>query len=537
MLCTQAIALNLCILTHTPVIIDTMNCVFTHIGIVGTGAMGRGIAQIAAQAGAQILLFDMVPEAASKAREALLATWGKLLEKGRISPEQMAQYTARLQPCAALDELKICDLVIEAVVEKLDIKQTLFKQLENLVSASCVLATNTSSLPVTAIAAALSNPERFIGFHFFNPVPLMKVVEVIPGLKTSTQVSERLMTLSKQMGHTPVMASDTPGFIVNHAGRGYGTEALRIVGEGVSDFATIDAILRDQVGFKLGPFELMDLTGLDVSHPVMESVYHQYYEEPRYRPSVITAQRLAGGVLGRKTQAGFYDYSEEKRPLAGVESTKIATKSIAIDSTDAPPVWVSPNAARRKQLLELLVKLGAKVETGQSPSLHALTIVAPLGWDVTTVAVFERYDPARTVGIDLLFDDAITKRRVIMGNPAVRPDMLAFAAELFARDGKPVSTIRDSAGFVTQRVVATIVNIATDMCQQQICTPQDLDTAVQLGLGYPTGPLAMGNAVGGASILEVLVNMQTVYGDPRYRASPWLRRRGALGLSLLHTEA
>jgi 3-hydroxybutyryl-CoA dehydrogenase len=514
-----------------------MNCIFTQIGIVGTGAMGRGIAQIAAQAGAQVLLFDMAPDAASKAQEALLGIWSKLLEKGRISSEQMAQYTARLKHCAALDDLKMCDLVIEAVVEKLDVKQTLFKQLENLVSPSCVLATNTSSLPVTAIAAALSKPERFIGYHFFNPVPLMKVVEVIPGLKTSAQVSERLMQLSKQMGHTPAMASDTPGFIVNHAGRGYGTEALRIVGEGVSDFATIDTILRDQVGFKLGPFELMDLTGLDVSHPVMESVYHQYFEEPRYRPSVITAQRLAGGVLGRKTKAGFYDYSEEKPTIAGIESAQSATNLIAKGAADAPPVWVSPNAARRMQLLELLVKLGAKVETGQSPSLHALTIVAPLGWDVTTVAVFERYDPARTVGIDLLFDDAITKRRVIMGNPAVRPDMLAFAAELFARDGKPVSTIRDSAGFVTQRVVATIVNIATDMCQQQICTPQDLDTAVQLGLGYPTGPLAMGNAVGGASILEVLVNMQTVYGDPRYRASPWLRRRGALGLSLLHTEA
>jgi 3-hydroxybutyryl-CoA dehydrogenase len=514
-----------------------MNCVFTHIGIVGTGAMGRGIAQIAAQAGAQILLFDMAPDAAAKAREALLTTWGKLLEKGRISSEQMAQYTARLRPCAALDELKICDLVIEAVAEKLDVKQTLFKQLENLMTSSCVLATNTSSLPVTAIASVLSKPERFIGYHFFNPVPLMKVVEVIPGLKTSPEVSQRLMALSKQMGHTPVMASDTPGFIVNHAGRGYGTEALRIVGEGVSDFATIDAILRDQVGFKLGPFELMDLTGLDVSHPVMESVYHQYFEEPRYRPSVITAQRLAGGVLGRKTKAGFYDYSEEKPTLTGIESAQSAMNSIVKNNTDAPPVWVSPNAARRKQLLELLIKLGAEVENSQSPSLHALTIVAPLGWDVTTVAVFERYDPARTVGIDLLFDDAATKRRVIMGNPAVRPDMLAFAAELFARDGKPVSTIRDSAGFVTQRVVATIVNIATDMCQQQICTPQDLDTAVQLGLGYPTGPLAMGNGVGGASILEVLVNMQTVYGDPRYRASPWLRRRGALGLSLLHTEA
>ena len=514
-----------------------MNCVFPQIGIVGTGAMGRGIAQIAAQAGAQVLMFDVAADAAAKAALAVGQTWDKLLEKGKLTPEKAAQYKTLLKPCEALQDLKDCDLIVEAIVEKLDVKQVLFKQLEDWVSENCVLATNTSSLSVTAIAAGLTRPERFAGYHFFNPVPLMKVVEVIPGLKTTVGVSERLIALSKQMGHTPVMASDTPGFIVNHAGRGYGTEALRIVSEGVSDFATIDAILKDQVGFKLGPFELMDLTGLDVSHPVMESVYRQYFDEPRYRPSVITAQRLAGGVLGRKTKAGFYDYSEPNQPVALIKSIPNAIEFIANNSNEQPPVWVSPNAARRMQLLELLIKLGAKIETGQSPSLHALTLVAPLGWDVTTVAVFERYDPARTVGIDLLFDDAATKRRVIMGNPAVRPDMLAYAAALFARDGKPVSTIRDSAGFVTQRVVATIVNIASDMCQQQICTPQDLDTAVQLGLGYPTGPLAMGNAVGGASILEVLVNMQTVYGDPRYRASPWLRRRGALGLSLLHTEA
>lgn len=473
-----------------------MNCVFPQIGIVGTGAMGRGIAQIAAQAGAHVQMFDMAADAASNAQNAIFQTWDKLLEKGKLSSEKVAACKSQLGICAQLEDLKQCDLIVEAIVEKLEVKQGLFKQLEGLVSEHCVLATNTSSLSVTAIAAALARPERFVGYHFFNPVPLMKVVEVIPGLKTSAEVSERLVALSKQMGHTPVMASDTPGFIVNHAGRGYGTEALRIVGEGVSDFATIDAILKDQVGFKLGPFELMDLTGLDVSHPVMESVYRQYFDEPRYRPSVITAQRLAGGVLGRKTKAGFYDYSEPNQPSALAKYASNAMNSGVTEPSDAPPVWVSPNAARRKQLLELLVKLGAKVETGQSPSLHALTLVAPLGWDVTTVAVFERYDPARTVGIDLLFDDAATKRRVIMGNPAVRPDMLAFAAELFARDGKPVSTIRDSAGFVTQRVVASIVNIATDMCQQQICTPQDLDTAVQLGLGYPTGPLAMGNAVG-----------------------------------------
>ena len=514
-----------------------MNCTFTQIGIVGTGAMGRGIAQIAAQAGAQVLMFDMAADAAMKAKEALGTTWAKLQDKGRLSAEQVAVYSSRLQTAVSLEALASCDLIIEAVVEKLDVKQALFKQLEQIVSEQCVLATNTSSLSVTAIAAALSKPQRFAGYHFFNPVPLMKVVEVIPGLKTSPDVSAKLMELSRQMGHTPVLASDTPGFIVNHAGRGYGTEALRIVSEGVADFASIDAILKDQVGFKLGPFELMDLTGLDVSHPVMESVYRQYYDEPRYRPSVITAQRLAGGVLGRKTGTGFYDYSDLKAASAHTDTAQNATDLIANKSHDFPPVWVSPNAARRVQLLELLHKLGAKIETSQTASLEALTIVAPLGWDVTTVAIFERYDPARTVGIDMLIDDAVTKRRVIMGNPAVRSDMLAAAARLFSADGKPVSTIRDSAGFVTQRVVSTIVNIASDMCQQQICTPQDLDIAVQLGLGYPTGPLAMGNAVGGASVLEVLVNMQTVYGDPRYRASPWLRRRGALGLSLLHIEA
>jgi 3-hydroxybutyryl-CoA dehydrogenase len=514
-----------------------MKCVFTQIGLVGTGAMGRGIAQMAAQAGAQVLLFDAGAGAAEQAQQAISATWDKLLDRGKISPETAQAYKERLQCVGALAQLQACGLVVEAIVEKLDVKQGLFKQLEGMVSDSCVLASNTSSLSVTAIAAALSRPQRFAGYHFFNPVPLMKVVEVIPGLKTEPTVCDKLTELTRQMGHTPVLASDTPGFIVNHAGRGYGTEALRIVSEGVADFATIDAILKDQVGFKLGPFELMDLTGLDVSHPVMESVYRQYYDEPRYRPSVITAQRLAGGVLGRKTKAGFYDYSEPKPPVADAESTKSAMNSGVVNDLTIPPVWVSPNAARRAQLLELLHKLGATIETGQSPSLHALTLVAPLGWDVTTTAVFERYDPARTVGIDLLIDDAATKRRVLMSNPATRADMLQAAAALFARDGKPVSTIRDSAGFVTQRVISTIVNIASDMCQQRICTPQDLDTAVQLGLGYPTGPLAMGNAVGGASILEVLVNMQTVYGDPRYRASPWLRRRGALGLSLLHTEA
>ena len=501
---------------------------FKTTGIVGTGAMGRGIAQLAAQAGSAVILYDTQAGASAKAQADLFSQWDKLLAKGRLDEQQAAIYKSRLLCAEALCELAPCDLVVEAIVERLDAKTELFAELEALVGPDTILATNTSSLSITAIAARLKNPRRFAGMHFFNPVPLMKVVEIIAGLKTDTHVCSALASYTRQMGHTPVQAADTPGFIVNHAGRGYGTEALRIVSEGIADFATIDRILRDQVGFKLGPFELMDLTALDVSHPVMESVYRQYYEEPRYRPSAITAQRLAGGVLGKKVGQGFYRYQD------GAQQT--VPEPAAPEVGAMPPVWVSPRAARRPQLLQLLKTLGADIETGQSPSASALALVAPLGFDVTTVAIVERLDPSRTVGIDLLVDDATTKRRVLATNPATRSDMRRAAHALMARDGKPVSVIRDSGGFVTQRVVATIVNIASDMCQQGICSPADLETAVKLGLGYPMGPLEMGNCYGPASVLEVLFNMQTVYGDPRYRPSPWLRRRGAIGLSLLHEE-
>ncbi len=491
--------------------------------------MGRGIAQIAAQSGSTVLLYDTQAQAVAKAREAISAQWDKLVDKGRLAPEAAAAQKDRLKPAATQAELADCDLIVEAIVERLDVKKALFAELEAIVKPSAVLATNTSSLSVTAIAANLKRPEQFAGYHFFNPVPLMKVVEVIAGLKTSAETCAALTEYARQMGHTPVQAGDTPGFIVNHAGRGYGTEALRIVSEGAADFATIDRILKDQVGFKLGPFELFDLTALDVSHPVMESIYRQYYDEPRYRPSVITAQRLAGGVVGNKVGEVFYTYVD------GV--AQMAAEPPVPQVKDLPPVWVSTRAARRSELLQLLKDLGAKIETGQSPSPEALTLVAPLGFDVTTVAVVERLDPARTIGIDMLVDDKATRRRVLATNPATRSDMRDAAHALFARDGKAVSVIRDSGGFVTQRVVATIVNIASDICQQRVCSPKDLETAVTLGLGYPMGPLAMGDQYGPANVLEVLFNMQTVYGDTRYRPSPWLRRRGAIGLSLMHEEA
>ena len=505
-----------------------MNIIYSTIGIVGSGAMGRGIAQLTAQAGSKVLLFDSNPEASEIAKLSVDKQWDQLFTKKILNKDQCDTYKSRLFCVKSLNDLSQCDLIIEAIIENLEEKVSLFQKLQSLGRSDLVLVSNTSSLSITKMAAQLTTPEQLLGLHFFNPVPLMKVVEVIEGLQSRPGLSTSLMTYVQQLGHHPVRCKDTPGFIVNHAGRGYGTEALRIVSEGVADFATIDLVLRDQVGFKLGPFELMDLTGLDISHPAMHSIYHQYNQEPRYRPSVITQQRFDAGLFGRKSSQGFYQYIEGKV----VPIKELVTPIVSI----IPPIWLSPRATRRQDLLQLIEKLGGKIESGISPSEEALILVAPLGFDVTTIAVVDRLDPTRTIGIDMLIDDQASRRRVLATTPATRTDIRDCAHALMTRDGKSVSVIRDSAGFISQRVIATIVNIASDICQQNICTPNDLEKAVQLGLGYPQGPLAMGNVLGPTNILEILFNMQTVYGDPRYRPSPWLRRRGAIGLSLLHEE-
>jgi len=347
----------------------------------------------------------------------------------------------------------------------------------------------------------------------------------VDGLLTAPWVGEALAALALRCGHKPVRAKDTPGFIVNHAGRGYGTEALRILGEGIAEFHEVDRILRDCTGFRLGPFELLDLTGLDVSHPVMESIYRQYYEEPRFRPSPLTGQRAAAGLLGRKTGVGFYRYEngkQEEIPEPPAPAARPAS------------VWAS-RAALGATLTELLRKLGAHIDRGVRPAAQSLCLVAPLGDDTTTSALEEELDPARTLAVDCLFP--VEKRRTLMTTPMTTPEMRAAAHGLLASDGVPVTVIRDSPGFVAQRVVAQIVNIACDIAQQRIATPADIDAAVTLGLGYPRGPLAWGDAIGPAKILGILQTLQDFYGDPRYRPSPWLKRRARLGVSLLTPEA
>jgi 3-hydroxybutyryl-CoA dehydrogenase len=483
-------------------------------GVAGGGTMGRGIAQVLAQCGVRTLVFDAKPGAAQAAKDAIGKTLAGLVQKSRVSQPDADRTLARIEIVDSLAALKPCHVVVEAIVELLAPKQELFKALEAIVGDSCILASNTSSLSVTAMAAACSRPGRIAGYHFFNPVPVMKIVEVVEGELTEPWVGDALIALARRYGHKPVRCKDTPGFIVNHAGRGYVPESLRVLQEGVAGFAAIDRILVDAAGFRLGPFGLLDLVGLDVAHGVMKSMHAQYYGESKYQPSFLCDPRVAAGLLGRKTGRGWYKYGKD-----GV-AEKIP--EVAVPAAKPVPVWCVPEL---KEFLSKFVKIESK------PTPDSVCFVAPLGHDATTTAMQLQIEAKNTVAIDPLFGFA--KRRTLMTTPVTRPEVRDAAHALLASDGIPVSVIRDSAGFVAQRVVAHIVNVGCDIVQQRIASPADLDSAVVLGLGYPHGPLAMGDALGAAKILAILDAMHSFYQDPRYRPSPWLKRRAQLGISLL----
>lgn len=497
--------------------------------VIGTGAMGRGIAQILALGGHTVGLYDQQPAAVDNAIESLRKVLARLVEKGKLEQGSADQALARLQPVARLEELADAELVVEAIVEKLEAKQSLFESLEAIVSPETILASNTSSLSVTAIAKGCRHPERVVGFHFFNPVPLMKVVEVVQGVRTDPKVVDTLCDLATQVGHRAVRADDSPGFIVNHAGRAFGTEALKLLGEGVADVPTIDTILREHVnfegrGFKLGPFELMDLTGLDVSHPVMLSLYDQFYAEPRFRPSSIAAQRYAAGLYGRKTSAGFYQYQD------GAQVKPEPPASPASSGHDRR-FWIAPGP-EQAQLVQTCSSLGAAIDSGSQPEADSIIVLAPMGLDAASAA--SGFDPTRCIAIDTLFPYGFQacKHRVLMKTAATLTEVADAAAAVFARDGARVSLLRDSAGFVSQRVVAMIVTIACEIAQQRIASVEDIDDAVRIGLGYPLGPITMGDALGAERVRALLANLHSVTLDPRYRPSLWIQRRAQLGLPL-----
>lgn len=498
-----------------------------RIGVVGAGTMGRGIVQLFAQAGHSISWFDMMADAVPKAAEFVGGMLHKNAAKGQITHERADASIAAIKPCSAIGELADCDVLIEAIIEDLGAKQQLFASLETIVSHAAILASNTSSLVVAEIASRCKYPGRVAGLHFFNPVPLMRVVEIIAAARTAPSTVEALRLLVTHTGHRAVIAADQPGFLVNHAGRGLYTEGLRIIEECVASPAEVDTLMREAAGFRMGPFELLDLTGLDVSGKVMESIYEQFQHEPRFRPSSLVRPRIGAGLYGRKSGEGWYAYDAQSRPVGTGELRRLPPMPADLK------LWIAPIADDREGIAAVAAAAGASVMG--DPSKASLLVVQPWGMDASSYCVEHDLDATRCVAIDPL--PGLDKRRTLMLSAVTSPAARDAAAALFAAADAEITVINDSPGFVVQRILATIVNIAANIAQRGIATVADIEDAVKLGLGYPQGPLALGDAIGGKRVLGILRNIQAATGDPRYRPSPWLTRRVGLGVSLLTPEA
>lgn len=495
------------------------------IGVVGAGAMGRGIAQLFVQAGHPVVCFDTAPAAVESAIEHVTSMIIRGIEKGRLAPELAASLSVNLMAAESMQDLADCDLIIEAIVEDIGIKQALFVELEEVVAEDAILASNTSSLVVAEIAAKCEYPSRLAGLHFFNPVPLMKVAEVISAVRTDKVVVDSLRAVVEGAGHRAVVAADQPGFLVNHAGRGLYTEGLRLVEEQVATPQDVDTLMRDAAGFRMGPFELMDLTGLDVSGKVMESVYEQFHQEPRFRPSALVPPRMAAELYGRKTGEGWYRYEDGRRIDRSVPPSPALPESALI--------WVDANADEAEALSALVVAAGLVVI--EDALAADLLLIQPWGEDASHYCARYGLNARKTVAVDPL--PGLDRHRTLMLTSVTDASTRDLAHGLLTHDDVPATVINDSPGFVIQRVLATIVNIAANIVQRGIASVEDLEDAVRLGLGYPEGPLSLGEQIGRERVLKILNRQQAITGDDRYRASLWLSRRVALGQSLLEKEA
>jgi 3-hydroxybutyryl-CoA dehydrogenase len=497
--------------------------VIETVGVVGAGTMGTGIAQLAAQAGARTLLHDVAPEAVERA----LGRLDELVARGKLDSEARA----RVQAAGSLDELAPCGAVIEAAAEELAVKRELLASLAAIVADDCVLATNTSSLSVTAIAAAVPGPERVVGMHFFNPPPLMRLVEVVPGDATDEPALRRARALGEAMGRRVIEAADGPGFLVNRCNRPFGLEALRLVQERIATPEQVDRICRMAGGFRMGPFALMDLVGLDVGLTIAESFYAQSYGEPRWRPSPLVARLVAAGRLGRKSGQGWYAYPDGPPPdpeppepgggdgrlvvIAGEGAVAWALRDAAAEAG-----WdVAEPAEAEGEVPELIVDCGATEDDPPLQGAHQAILC-----DTAPLAALDPDGGA--AGFHLL---APLGRLVeLTSQPSTAPGALAGAEAFFATLGLVAERVGDAPGLVLGRIVAQLVNEAAFALGEGIGSAADIDAGMVLGLNHPRGPLTWADEIGPATVLGILAGLEDEYREERYRPAPMLLRASRL---------
>jgi 3-hydroxybutyryl-CoA dehydrogenase len=479
--------------------------------------MGAGIAQVAAVAGRRVLVYDALDGAAERAVGRVRDQVKALVAKGRLAAEAEELDVSAV---GDLRDLAGCDVVVEAIVEDLAAKKSLFAALEEIVSPDCVLASNSSSLSPTAMAAGLAHPERIVGLHFFNPVPRMELVEVISGLATSPVVTSLAAELARDWGKTVVFAAATPAFIVNRIARPYYAEAWRVHAERAASFEVIDAVLRGAGGFRMGPFELMDLVGHDVNDAVTRSVWAAFGYDPRFAPSLEQRALVEAGWLGRKSGRGCYDYSPGAGPVAVAVAAPVSPAPAEV--TEYGPT----------SLTTLLARTGVRVVQGDPDEDMGLldgTVELPSG------AVLDRCNGATAssvsfaldrpvIVVDRALDDATVAAIALAPSDGCPPAAVAEAVGLFQAAGLAVYVIDDIPGMIVTRTVAMLANVAADAVASGVASAEDVEVAMRLGVNYPRGPIAWGQAWGTRVVLTILDSLENWYRDGHYRACPALRR-------------
>jgi len=484
--------------------------------VVGAGIMGMGIAQVAAQSGHNVWLYDTRAEAAVQAKHKLADTLTALVTKGKMTADAVQGVLSRITPVAQLSDAAHVRLVVEAIVENLAVKRSLFQELEALVGEHCILATNTSSLSVTAIANGLKHPARMVGMHFFNPVPLMKLVEVVSGLQTDAAVAQSIFDLAGAWGKTAVHARSTPGFIVNRIARPFYAETLALLQEQAAQPEQLDALFRG-AGFRMGPCELIDLIGHDTNFSVTQSVFEANFFDRRFTPSLVQREMVEGGLLGRKSGRGFYNYPDGAPALAASH----------VSTLPATAQWVVHGSGDVADALASAVSqcLGGKTASRATSSNWVGLEVAGLQLRQTDGR------PAWQVAQDACLKDVAVFDEL----PTVAGGVLAFAcvgrqnaSELAAAAlhalGYVPAQVSDTPGLVVARTLAMLVNEAADAVLHGVCTPEGANAAMKLGVNYPAGPFDWLDRMGRARVVAVLHALDACYRGERYRVSPWLQR-------------
>jgi 3-hydroxybutyryl-CoA dehydrogenase len=483
-----------------------------QVGVVGAGTMGIGICEVAANHGQQVVLYDVNQEMAEKALLALQERLKQRAFKGKITKQQVKDIVGKIKVVDDLAHFNACDLVIEAIVENLEIKQQLFQKLEVITSSLALLATNTSSISITAIAAAMKDPSRLFGLHFFNPAPVMKLVEVISGLQTADEHLIQAKAMCKAWNKVPVASNSTPGFIVNRVARSYYGEPLKMLQEQLASFYHMDAVMTEAVGFKMGPFTLMDLIGIDINYAVSKTVYQEMFNDPRFKPSLIQGEMVNAKTLGKKTMQGFYNHQDgAAKPKADYAFSDAQFDLITVpsDETFFSEMFCSFEHNNRKWQGDQVIISGCQIAL--SDGRRAIQIEAESA--MPTCLVDLSFDYKKCQSVNLCFSpkvDQFMKNRIIA---------------VFNHMGKNVLVTDDQPALIGLRTIVMLINEAADAVFNGVCSAKDVDLAIRYGVNYPKGLLAFAEQLGWSHVARTLENLQQWFGDDRYRLSPYIRNQ------------